>query len=73
MAQVQVSTGETVVAFRPMHTSKKVSIRADERRGAVLLFTGVRYERGDEALARASRLLERHADSSAPADRADLS
>lgn len=54
MAQLQVTSGETVVAFRP--SSVRVRARSDaagEERGRILLFTGVRYERTGDREGRA--------------------
>jgi hypothetical protein len=46
MAQLQASSGDTVVAFRPGgHGSRTRSDAPGEERGRLLLFTGVRYER----------------------------
>lgn len=44
MQQVQVSGG-TVVPFRRLPRESRPPLREDEPRGAILLFTGVRYER----------------------------
>jgi hypothetical protein len=46
MSHMQTTLGGTVVAFRSSETrSKRAAPSAGEQRGAILLFTGVRYER----------------------------
>lgn len=48
MAQVLTAAGGTVVAFRPADLRSRRPMRGAERadeRGAILLFTGIRYER----------------------------
>jgi hypothetical protein len=46
MSQVQSLPGGTVVAFRSTgHKTRRPAASTGEGRGAILLFTGIRYER----------------------------
>ena len=47
MTQVQSSSGGTVVAFRSTGHKTRRPASQGEGRGAILLFTGVRYDRMD--------------------------